>query len=179
MVTKAVIAARLDNSNKYLVRIPVLESSGNSSELLSSNAPLHEAALSYTPGNINGYVQGDVVYISFENNDLSNVVIIGKLWLGSEEEVTNNLQAQTLKVNGSTELNGDVRVNGVLVSTMNENRQAIETLKDIAGTSQSDIEKNKQEIEKINKKLKFKDWIIEETDDNLNIYRLFNSEETD
>lgn len=179
MITKAIIVGKSTTAeNKYLVRIPVLESAGNSNQIsISTNEPLYEAALSYTPGNLNGFVAGDIVYVGFEDNRLDGIIILGKLWLGSEENLTNNLQGTSLYINGSTTLDGDVTINGVTLSTVTKNRQAINNLNDISEDLQGQVKKNTDAIEEINtKKIKFSNWIIEESGDNLNIYKVFDRE---
>lgn len=118
MITKAYIVNKTDN-NTYKVRIPIFESNNNQSNELSEiteNTPVFEASLSYNPGTIDSYKAGDVVYVSFEDNDYDNVVIIGKLYQGNEDEVTNYQAAQTLTVIGETELTNETYINGVNIN---------------------------------------------------------------
>lgn len=118
MITKAYIVNKTDN-NTYRVRIPIFESNNNQSNELSEiteNTPVFEASLSYNPGTIDSYKAGDVVYVSFEDNDYDNVVIIGKLYQGNEDEVTNYQAAQTLNVIGETELTNETYINGVNIN---------------------------------------------------------------
>lgn len=179
MITKAIIISNSETAeNRFLVRIPILESAGNSDQISTSTTePLYEAALSYVPGNVNAFVPGDIVYIGFEDNRLDNIVILGKLWLGAEENLTNNFRGSSLYINGQTVLEGDVVVNGVTLSTVNKNKQAIDNLSNISGDNQATIAEIKEEVKEINeKKIKFKNWIIEESGDTLDIYKVFNRE---
>ncbi len=90
MIAKAVIEEQV--GNKFKVRIPLFESAGNKNECILT------ATLSYVPGNLDSYVVGDVVFVAFENNQISNPVIIGKLYLGEEKSNTNLSQSSVLKV---------------------------------------------------------------------------------
>jgi hypothetical protein len=45
-----------------------------------------EATFSTQPGSYNGYAEEDVVFVDFENGQLNNPIIIGKLFLGANNE---------------------------------------------------------------------------------------------
>lgn len=120
MITKAYIISKTEN-NTYRVRIPIFESNNNqSTELteIAEDTPIFEASLSYNPGTIDSYKEGDVVYISFEDNDYDNVIIIGKLYQGNEDEVTNYQAAQTLNVVGETELTNETYIDGININDL-------------------------------------------------------------
>lgn len=120
MITKAYIVSKTEN-NTYKVRIPVFENNNTQSNELSAiteDTPIYEASLSYNPGTLDSYREGDVVYVSFEDNDYDNVVIIGKLYRGNEENVTNYQAAQTLNVTGETELTSETYIDGVNINDM-------------------------------------------------------------
>lgn len=120
MITKAYIIGKTDN-NKYKVRIPIFENNNDQSndlDIITEDTPIYEATLSYNPGTIDSYREGDVVYISFEDNDYANVVIIGKLYQGDEETPTNYQAAQTLNVSGETELTSETYIDGVNINDM-------------------------------------------------------------
>ena len=156
MITKAIVLNKIDNTNKYLVRIPIFESFVNTTDMGNvANASLFEATYSYQPGNTDGIMPNDVVYVGFENNDYNNVVILGKLYLGSESKATSHQNVNSLVVNGSTSLNGKVKINGVDISVVNEHSQALDDLFDIVSSTS------------------FGDWVIEPNSDNsvLNFYR--------
>lgn len=120
MITKAYIISKTEN-NTYRVRIPIFESNNSqSTELaeIAEDTPIYEASLSYNPGTIDSYKAGDVVYISFEDNDYDNVVIIGKLYQGNEAEIANYQAAQTLNVVGETELTNETYIDGVNINDL-------------------------------------------------------------
>lgn len=114
MITKGYIVEKIKEvPNKFLVRIPIYETVEDTLE-----EALYEATLSYTPGNLNSYREGDCVYLSFEDNDPSKIIIIGKLYLGDEEEATTAQNAATLDVAGTTQLSKDTYIGGVRIDKL-------------------------------------------------------------
>ena len=79
MVTKGIIKSIDLLGNTCTVHIPFFETAGN-------DQIIETATVSNTPGSYNGYKVGDVVYVAFEDGSMSNPVIIGKLYLGTEKE---------------------------------------------------------------------------------------------
>jgi len=80
MITKGIITSIDYNTNVCQVRLPVFEPAG------AVDAAINEATFSILPGLYNGYKVGDRVYVDFEDNQLNNPVVIGKLYISSEEE---------------------------------------------------------------------------------------------
>lgn len=161
MITKGIVIKRIEDSNKYLVRLPVFESFNNSSDTENlTNAALFEATLCYAPGNTDGIVPNDIVYVGFENNTYDQAIILGKLYLGDEGLATSHQNVNTLVVNGSAVLNGHVKINGLDFSTIDEHNQAINDLFGMADDQDS-------------KWKKLRDWVIEADKDGLvlNFYR--------
>jgi len=60
MITKGIIKSIDYNGNTCIVRIPIFESSATDTETT------FEAIFSITPGMYNGYLENDVVLVSFE-----------------------------------------------------------------------------------------------------------------
>lgn len=79
MVTKAIIKNKIVDSNKYLIEIPYLSQSSVSNNGITNS--VLEATLSHTPGIVNSYDEGDVVFITFEDDKKDKPIIIGKLLL--------------------------------------------------------------------------------------------------
>lgn len=104
MITKAIIKNKDSNSNKYEIRIPLFESAGQTWEYVV------KATLSYQPGNLDAYKPGDIVYISFENNDLARPVILGKLYQGNEDTPSNFSNNAKLNVTESAVLPIDTKL---------------------------------------------------------------------
>lgn len=102
MIAKAVIEEKIEN--KFKVRIPLFESAGGSGECILL------ATLCYVPGNLDCYNVGDVVFVAFENNQISNPVIIGKLYTGPEEANTCLNTSSVLKVKTQAELPNQTKI---------------------------------------------------------------------
>ena len=80
MITKAEIQSIDFAGNTCSVRIPYFESAGVTDKALAT------ATFSNTPGSYNGYKVGDVVLVAFENGNAHSPCVIGKLYLGANEE---------------------------------------------------------------------------------------------
>lgn len=110
MIVKGIIKSIDYSGNTCTVRIPIFESAANENEVVVP------AILSTLPGIYNGYKEEDVVFIAFENNDYDMPVVIGKLYLGVENEkndprgaiVCNNITAaQPISIPISSQLTLD------------------------------------------------------------------------
>jgi len=80
MITKGIIKSIDFTTNTCVVRMPLFENAGNTTEMVA------EATFAIQPGIYNGYREGDVVELAFDNNELDSPVVIGKLFLGTAEE---------------------------------------------------------------------------------------------
>lgn len=80
MVTKGIIKTIDFTSNTCTVRLPLFETAGNVTEMTIP------ATFSITPGIYNSYKEGDVVEVAFDNGELQNPVVVGKLYLGTNKE---------------------------------------------------------------------------------------------
>lgn len=80
MITKGILKAINYNENSCTVRIPLFETTSSTNEVVLPAIFLTQ------PGSYNGYSEGDVVFVDFENNSLSSPIIIGKLYLGAIKE---------------------------------------------------------------------------------------------
>lgn len=80
MITKALIKSIDFSSNTCVVRIPLFEGSGNINEVT------FPATFAITPGIYNSYKAGDIVQVAFENGELNNPVVIGKLYVSANNE---------------------------------------------------------------------------------------------
>ena len=80
MVVKGLIKSIDYNGNTCTVRLPVFESAANDKETVIT------AVIATQPGIYNGYKVGDVVIVSFENNDIDMPIVLGKLYLGADVE---------------------------------------------------------------------------------------------
>lgn len=106
MVTKGIIKTLDLTGNTCTVRLPLFETAGN-------DHIIGTATISNTPGSYNGYKEGDVVWVAFEDGSMNSPVVIGKLYLGVEEErkdprgvlnVENSTVAKTASMPADTKL---------------------------------------------------------------------------
>lgn len=130
-VTKAIIKQLPSKqSNKYLINIPIFDSAGAPKDSKLSASQM-EATLCYQPGNINSYRENDIVYITFEDNDLGRPVIIGKLFLNKEENSTNYSLNQDLEVTNKANLPINTHIGEVSGENLAGYGRRIATLEEI------------------------------------------------
>lgn len=99
MITKGIIKAIDYNTNVCTVRIPLFEGAGNPDEITA------EAIISTTPGVANCYKEQDVVLLSFEENSYNKPIVLGKLYLGANnEDARGAINCESLQVKGSVSL---------------------------------------------------------------------------
>lgn len=98
MILKAYIKdVPVGNENAYKVRIPFLEDNTN-------HEMVFKALLCTPPGEYYGYEIGDCVYVEFEDDKLNVPVILGKLYIGPEDEVSSYHVVNNLNVTGNVTL---------------------------------------------------------------------------
>ena len=92
MITKGKILSTPFNNidNTFLVEINLFKTAGNLPEGSKLDASKQTATLCLSAGMDNNYKIGDIVYLAFEENDLSKPVIIGKLF--TNVDVSGNLR---------------------------------------------------------------------------------------
>ena len=123
MLTKAIILNRLQD-NHYLIRIPILESPGDTA-IFSI-----EATLAHTPGIIESYKEGDVVIVGFEDHSASNPIIIGKLFLEGGNEARGYAQVESLNVKESASLPDTLNIGGMEFKNVSQMLTALESTKE-------------------------------------------------
>ena len=80
MIVKGIIKTINFSDNSCTVRLPIFETAAAQGEVVL------DAIILIQPGLYNGYAIGDVVFVDFENNKLSQPIVIGKLYLGAAKE---------------------------------------------------------------------------------------------
>lgn len=80
MITKAVIMSINQNSTRCTVWMPLFDTAGSSAKTLAT------ALVNITPGIYNNLFVGDVVLVSFEENEMEKPIILGKLFTGAAKE---------------------------------------------------------------------------------------------
>lgn len=99
MLVKGIIMSQLQTgSNKVKVRLPCFESAGVDKKIIV------QALIAYNPGNLFSYRVGDVVIVSFENNQVDQPIILGKLFVEAEDKASNFSYANSLEVTEKAKL---------------------------------------------------------------------------
>ena len=107
MITKAIIGDRIIGTNTYTVSVPFLDSS-------VGETGYRVATISSDPAISEEYKSGDVVYVGFEDHKADKIVILGRLYVDTNEsrghanfeslDVKNNATLPNSTVVGSTKL---------------------------------------------------------------------------
>ena len=107
MLTKGIIINKIGNDNHYLVRIPILENAGDTTQSIV------EATLAYTAGIVESLNVDDVVIVGFENHNATKPIIIGKLWLQDDLSSSRGFaNLESLSVKSSASLPNDITFGG-------------------------------------------------------------------
>lgn len=113
MIIKAIIESN-SIDNQYRVRIPKYHKlSRTPGSTPTSGLPL--ASVCHLPGIVPTYAIGDIVFIDFENNDLSFPVILGKLLSDNNnlEESVSDVKTRSLTVDVDTKLSDDTKIGSI------------------------------------------------------------------
>ena len=104
MIQKGIVKEVQYAENRIVVRIPLYETAGG-------NEALFTCVIANQPGIINGYTEGDVVFVDFENDDLDHPLIIASLYRGSGYPMTKSgFTGDSIDVNGSARFSSDFQV---------------------------------------------------------------------
>lgn len=96
MIYKAIIDSLLDGGYRAKIRIPYLDKP-HTVAASKSNFNLYIANICTMPGCYPTYMPGDVVYVNFEQDDMSKPFIIGALY---RKEMTSkiNIEVDDIKI---------------------------------------------------------------------------------
>ena len=103
MLQLGIVKEILLDENKLIVRIPILEYTGDREVLMKS-------PICHQPGNTYGYKVEDVVLIGFINDDYNCPIVIGKMFTEKETNPTNGLAGNSLNIDGSTVLGENTKI---------------------------------------------------------------------
>lgn len=141
MITKGIIQTIDSTTNAYNVRVPIFEGAGN------KHAVVLTATAAINPGHFAGYQQNDVVFIGFENNDINSPVILGKLYLGAQNETTPRgiVHCENLKIYSEAELPLNTRFS--MIQQVADNPVTCNSLSDLVQL----VQKQQLQIEELTK----------------------------
>ena len=111
MIYKAIIQNIMPNEYTAKIRIPVLDKTQGvvgSTE----NYNLYDAIMCTPPGCSPSYSPGDIVIVAFENNDLSEPIILGCLYRENSTSSI-NIKSQSLQVEVDAKLPEDTTIGNV------------------------------------------------------------------
>jgi len=105
------IIQSIDSNYQVTVRIPFYDYAEDSLGS-TTNSKLYKASICTMPGCKPAYVVGDIVYVDFENNDLSKPVVLGVLYReGSLSSLDISCQSMTSEI--STTLSSDTTIGNI------------------------------------------------------------------
>ena len=116
MVTKGIVED-ITNPYKVKVRLPVYDAVEGSRDATAIK-DLSYATICTLPNTANNVEKGDVVFVSFEDNDLSKPVIIGHLFRDTELSTRNDLDIRMLITNSTTKLYKETYIGDVKPSEL-------------------------------------------------------------
>lgn len=106
MLLKAIVEECFvgEAKNKFLIRIPSLETAG-------ANIPFEmEAILAHPAGVVAGIAVNDIVIVGFENESISKPVILGKFFLQGDEAAQADAVLHSLEVGGIANLSNQTTI---------------------------------------------------------------------
>lgn len=104
MIQKGIVKEVQQAENRIIVRIPLYETAGG-------NEALFSCVIANQPGIINGYIEGDIVFVDFENNSLDYPVVVGNLYRGLNEiKSKSGFVGDSISVEGSSKFSTDFQV---------------------------------------------------------------------
>lgn len=137
MITKGIVVEVINNYQAK-VRLPIFNSIASSKEG-TPDSQLNIATICSLP-NCNNVVQkGDIVFVAFEDNDISKPIILGHLYRENMGETYSSLDLTNLKILGSTNLSFDTNIGNV-------NANEISYLQGLEGNIQTQLIKLNDKI---------------------------------
>lgn len=106
------IVEKIYEPNKVAVRVPVFDKSSTSNGKTPTDQ-LGVASICVLPNCIPNVRVGDVVYVGFENNDVSSPVILGYMYLDKEYETQQGLYADSISVRSGAVLPNNTTIGDV------------------------------------------------------------------
>jgi len=132
LITLGKVLEVLTEENKLRVRTPIFETSGNTAQVILVCSVCHD------PGSLNGYKADDTVYVTFTDNDFTRPVVLGKLYLGLENEEGSNFQkANALEVTQSAILPANTKIGDLDFTDISGNLKKVAELDSILSRKQN------------------------------------------
>ena len=117
MITKGYIVGKSEVKNKFKVKLPIFDTPGlNINQKL--NSTILDATICYNPGAYPEYKVNDIVYVGFEDNDLSRPVILGMLYL-EDKTSQSRIDCSNLQVYNKAIMPKDSSLSNIKISDIN------------------------------------------------------------
>ena len=137
MITKAIIEEILDNGYHARVRIPIYHKAANSPSCTPFNQ-LPIASICCEPGSMPALKKGDIVFVAFQEDLVSQPVIVGMLFRKDDNSKT-NLRVSSLQVDVNTMLSGETTIGDTSINDLNN-------IKNTKGNLQAQIDLLEQKL---------------------------------
>lgn len=119
MIFKAIVtSSSKENEDKVYITIPILDGASSKEDFRGVNQRL--ATICSLPGCIPRYAQGDVVFVDFEQDNMSEPIIIGSLMSSKSNTSVIDLYADSLTVDVNTQLPEDTFIEDSIIGTGSE-----------------------------------------------------------
>lgn len=147
MITKAIIEQKV-SEYQYRVRIPIFDRSKNAAIHTDTNN-LCIATTMTLKGIYNNYQEGDVVFITFENNEFGHPIIIGHLYREAlTQELTSApiIDARSINITENATLPIGTTIGQI-------EYEELFSLLSLKGELQQQIDENKTQIQKLTEEI--------------------------
>ena len=111
MITKAIIESILDDGKYAKVRVPVFNKASTAIGATQTNH-LNLAPIVTLPGISPRYQVGDTVYVAFEDDDISQPVILGSL-MSVPTNSTSNINVQSVVVTSDATMPDKIKIGNI------------------------------------------------------------------
>lgn len=111
MITKAIVESIVDKYS-FRVRIPIINRSADAA-LHTPTEDLYVSSICTVAGCTPNVQVGDIVYVSFEDNDLSKPIILGYLYRDNMGDTICDFTVDSLTVEGATNLSSNTTIGNV------------------------------------------------------------------
>ena len=118
-----------EGSNIFKVEIPLMEDN-------TTNEAIFNAILCDSPGSYNGYEVGDIVIVHFQDHEMNEAIILGKLYTEIPKTDRAYLLANSIKITNTAELPSDTRINSYKLGDVVE---AILNVSNVIGNNGVDL----------------------------------------
>lgn len=172
MLHKAIVESI--SGNKVKVRIPELHKIKDAvGATPTSEIPL--APICVSPGFTPVLTPGDIVFVSFENDEAGTPVVLGTLYCDKASSNASDLALSSLKIKGNAELPPDTKIGNVSPKNLEHISNLNEDVQNVIDKFYNYCKKTDEEIFVIKKKLRWLFLRLKELKDDYLAYKELSS----